>query len=176
MREREREGERGRRERAILVSNLKPCIRDNVNVYPLATPLSRLITIIDPTQNTSTNKTFSNWPHTCSLHAAGPRLHIQRDIFVPCFTDSDCLSQSSPHLPKAGTMLVFFFTRNTSRALQHTFTTTPIRSGIVCSSSVGEVFHICGAVTDIQTYTLDCMHPRNAFIVVLELFCTHTST
>lgn len=108
MREREREGERGRRERAILVSNLKPCIRDNVNVYPLATPLSRLIAIIDPTQNTSTNKTFSNWPHTCSLHAAGPRLHIQRDIFVPCFTDSDCLSHHHHTCQKQGQCLFFY--------------------------------------------------------------------
>ena len=47
-----------------MVSKLKPCSRDNVNVYTLAVPLSRLITIIDPTRNTSTNKTFSNWPHT----------------------------------------------------------------------------------------------------------------
>ena len=43
-----------------MVSNLKPCSRVNVNVYTLPVPLSRLIAIIDPTRNTSTNKTFSN--------------------------------------------------------------------------------------------------------------------
>lgn len=67
---------------AIMVSKLKPCRRDNVNVYTLAIPLSRLITIIDPTRNTSTNKTFSNWPHICRLS------FTLGELFLFPFTDN----------------------------------------------------------------------------------------